>query len=154
VPRARAVERLLADRRTTYVVVSTLETGPLTEAEFFLAELARRELQPGALVLNRVLPPWLRDPEADRVAARMVSEPRTLAQAMARTADAAEPEQVARVLAEAASGFRNLALAAAREAEQRLELRGAPELVATVPLVSDDIADLPGLLALAERLWS
>ncbi|HEV7537013.1 MAG TPA: ArsA-related P-loop ATPase, partial [Acidimicrobiia bacterium] len=35
VTRARSVEALLHDRRTTFVVVSTLEAAPLREAEFF-----------------------------------------------------------------------------------------------------------------------
>ena len=39
VERARAVERLLRDRRTTFVVVSTLEAAPVREAEFFIQVL-------------------------------------------------------------------------------------------------------------------
>src|SRR5205085_2484153 len=52
VRRARSVERLLHDRRTTFVVVSTLEAAPLREAEFFIAELQARKLHLGAAVLN------------------------------------------------------------------------------------------------------
>src|SRR5207244_1312220 len=44
VQRARSVERLLRDRRTTFVVVSTLEAAPLREAEFFISELQARKL--------------------------------------------------------------------------------------------------------------
>ncbi len=39
VERAEAVTRLLSDRRTTFMVVSTLEATPVREAEFFSAEL-------------------------------------------------------------------------------------------------------------------
>src|SRR5207245_10006074 len=39
IDRARAVERLLHDRRTTFIVVATLETAPLREAEFFMDAL-------------------------------------------------------------------------------------------------------------------
>jgi anion-transporting ArsA/GET3 family ATPase len=40
VQRAKAVERLLEDRRTTFVVVSTLEAAAVREAEFFIQVLA------------------------------------------------------------------------------------------------------------------
>ncbi|MCB0970349.1 MAG: ArsA family ATPase, partial [Acidimicrobiales bacterium] len=39
VERADAVTRILADKRTTFVVVSTLEAAPLHEAEFFIDAL-------------------------------------------------------------------------------------------------------------------
>src|SRR6266581_1456510 len=55
VQRARSVERLLRDRRTTFVVVSTLEAAPLREAEFFISELQARKLHLGAVVLNKTL---------------------------------------------------------------------------------------------------
>ena len=47
VERAEAVTRLLSDRRTTFMVVSTLEATPVREAEFFSDELTKRRLQPG-----------------------------------------------------------------------------------------------------------
>ncbi len=74
VKRAGEVDRLLADRRTTFIVVSTLEAAPVRESEFFIRALAERHLPLGALVLNKVLPAWLVDREAeaaaDMVAAR------------------------------------------------------------------------------------
>jgi len=48
VERAEAVQRLLSDRRTSFMVVSTLESVPLREAEFFSEELVRRKLHLGA----------------------------------------------------------------------------------------------------------
>ena len=47
VERADAVTRLLSDRRTTFMVVSTLEATPLREAEFFSAELDGAQTAPG-----------------------------------------------------------------------------------------------------------
>ncbi len=46
VERSEAVGRLLADRRTTFVVVSTLEAVPLREAEFFAEQLTARSAPP------------------------------------------------------------------------------------------------------------
>ena len=43
VERANAVTRMLDDRRTTFVVVTTLEAAPVREAEFFISELRNRE---------------------------------------------------------------------------------------------------------------
>jgi hypothetical protein len=40
-----------------------------------------------------------------------------------------------------------------REAEQRAELAGAPDVVATVPYFEHDIYDLGGLLALGDEIW-
>ena len=59
VDRANAVERLLHDRRTTFAVVTTLESAPLHEAEFFCEQLMKRDYHLGALVLNRTLPRYL-----------------------------------------------------------------------------------------------
>ena len=56
IERAQAVGRLLADRRTTFIVVATLEAAPLHEAQVFVEELGRRDLHVGAVVLNKVLP--------------------------------------------------------------------------------------------------
>ena len=61
-------DRTLADHRTTFVVVSTLEPAPAAEAEFFIDALADRKLHLGALVLNKVLPAELFDAEAAAVA--------------------------------------------------------------------------------------
>src|SRR5947199_6719313 len=46
--RAEAVTRLLHERRTTFIVVSTLEAAPLREAESFLAALVDGGFHPGA----------------------------------------------------------------------------------------------------------
>jgi len=64
VDRAKAVTRTLADKRTTFVVVSTLESAPVREAEFFVDALEDRGLHLGAVVLNKVLPTWFLDKEA------------------------------------------------------------------------------------------
>src|ERR1700674_2238904 len=64
VQRARAVERLLHDKRTTFVVVSTLEAPPVHEAEFFIEVLKTKGFHLGGLVLNKVLPDGFLEPGA------------------------------------------------------------------------------------------
>src|SRR3954469_23109515 len=71
VERSRAVERLLHDRRTTFLVVSTLEAAPLREAEFFIDVLAQKKYHLGAVILNKVLPSSLMDDKASRLAAHL-----------------------------------------------------------------------------------
>ena len=74
VERARGVERLLRDRRTTFVVVSTLEAAPVREAEFFIKVLTAKKFDLGGLVLNKVLPSYLLDEAAEERAARLMDD--------------------------------------------------------------------------------
>jgi len=151
VTRAEAVTRTLADKRTTFVVVSTLESAPVREAEFFIDALEDRKLHLGAVVLNKVLPGWFLDAGATDAAKRLCADAPTLAKALP---EALGPEeQVGRVLHEVGESFLNFQVVAKREAEIRAELSAAPEVVAAVPYFDHDITDLPGLLQLGEQIW-
>jgi anion-transporting ArsA/GET3 family ATPase len=155
VERARAVERLLKDRRTSFIVVSTLEAAPVREAEFFIQSLRARKFHLGALVLNRVLPDYLLDDAAGARAARLCDDASELAKCdgLAGWLETDEA-QLARVLGEVGANYGNFAIVARREATVRDELRFRPDVVATVPEFDTDIHDLPGLLRLGERIWS
>jgi anion-transporting ArsA/GET3 family ATPase len=152
VERAESVTRLLADRRTTFMVVSTLETTPMREAEFFARELVRRQLHLGAIVLNKVLPAYFRDPAAARVAETVRDRADELADALA-DALPTDPAQTRRVLEEVADSFLNFRVVARREAEQQAELATSPDVLATVPFFDADIYDMAGLLRLGGRIW-
>ncbi len=151
VERARAVERLLHDRRTTFVVVSTLESAPAHEAEFFIRSLSKMEFHLGALVLNKVLPSYLLDPVACSAADELEKRSVVVAGELGSLAGG---DHVARVLVEVAESFQRFHIVAQREAEERAELAVVPEVVATVPYFDTDIHDLAGLLQLGETLWS
>jgi len=152
VERAQAVERVLHDRRTTFVVVSTLESAPVREAEFFIAELGRRDLHLGAVVLNKVLPPSLLDPRATTAARRLQQRSDEVAAQVAGAAGA-DPGQVARVLREVGASFLNFQVVAQREAETRAELGVMPEVVAAAPYLDSDVFDLGGLVRLGDAVW-
>ena len=152
VERAQAVERVLHDRRTTFVVVSTLESAPVRETEFFISELRRRELHLGAVVLNKVLPSTLLDRQATTVAKTMCDKSEVVAATVA-PAIGAEVGQVARVLREAGASFRNFQVVAQREAETRAELAAAPEVVAAAPYLDSDVFDLGGLVRIGDAIW-
>jgi anion-transporting ArsA/GET3 family ATPase len=150
VERAESVTRLLSDRRTTFMVVSTLEVTPVREAEFFAAELVARKLSLGAVVLNKVLPDYFRDPVAARAAQALRDRAPQLAQGLPSSVD---PMQAQRVLEECAESFLNFSVVARREAEQRAELATTPEVLATVPFFDTDVCDMAGLLRLGEQIW-
>jgi anion-transporting ArsA/GET3 family ATPase len=151
VERAEAVTRLLHDRRTTFLVVTTLEAAPLHEAEFFISALNGEGYHLGALVLNKVLPSYLLDQDAARVAERFCAEAPLLADRLGP--EAGDPALAARVLKEIGESYRNFGVVAKREAEQRAELASVPDVVATVPYFETDIYDLGGLLRLGETIW-
>jgi anion-transporting ArsA/GET3 family ATPase len=159
VERADAVGRLLSDRRTTFMVVSTLEAVPLREAEFFAHELTDRHLHLGAIVLNKVLPGYLRDPGAAAVAETMKERAPELAAELASWADPGDEvlrdqDNLRRVLTEVAESFLNFRIVAIREGEERAHLATAPEVLATVPFFDTDIYDLAGLVRLGQQIWS
>jgi anion-transporting ArsA/GET3 family ATPase len=158
VERAGAVQRLLSDRRTTFMVVSTLEGVPLREAEFFAQELTARHLNLGAIVLNKVLPAYLQGADAAQVAETMKEQAGELASGLAPAlasvdAPLGDEDQIRRVLIEVAESFLNFRVVAMREAEEKSELGNAPEVLATVPFFDTDIYDLAGLVRLGEQIW-
>jgi anion-transporting ArsA/GET3 family ATPase len=148
VERADSVTRLLSDRRTTFMVVSTLEATPVREAEFFSAELIARKLHLGAVVLNKVLPDYLRDAKTAKLAQVMADRADELAEGLSD-----DPVVAARVLGEVAESFLNFGIVARREAEQQAELKGAPDILVTVPFFDADIYDMGGLLRLGAQVW-
>jgi anion-transporting ArsA/GET3 family ATPase len=152
VTRAHAVERLLEDAKTTFVVVSTLEAAPAHEAETFIGALAAKRLRVGALVLNKVLPSYLLDPDAAAHAAWLVAHAGEGIDGLSAVVDA-EPAQLRRVLEEVGTNFANFSVVATNEAAQRRHLARVPDVVATALELDDDIHDLAGLLRLGRQIW-
>jgi anion-transporting ArsA/GET3 family ATPase len=153
VSRADEVERLLVDPRTAFVVVSTLEAAPAYEARYLVAELERRSMQVGAVVLNRTLPDRIRRPVAAASARglrRLAGDPQSVERLA--VASASTPDEVRAVLAEVGERFADLAVVASRESERRAELDrlGAPTVA--VPALDHDVADLHGVLELGSFL--
>jgi anion-transporting ArsA/GET3 family ATPase len=154
VKRARSVEALLHDRRTTFVVVSTLEAAPLREAEFFISELSARKLHLGAVVLNKTLPDYLQGVAGDAAARALVTDPGPAAEAAAGADPGLDPATAGRVLATIGESFLNFEVAAKREAELRAELGRLSAPVLRVPVFEEDIHDLTGLARLGECLFA
>lgn len=154
IERAQSVSRTLADKRTTFLVVSTLEAAPVQEAEYFIGALAERRFHLGAVVLNKVLPDYLRDADGAQVARRLCDDHLAVAKTLLEDhAELGDVDDVARVLREVGGSYLNYGVVAKREAEQRAELARIPEVVATVPYFDTDIVDLGGLLRLGHAVW-
>ena len=74
VRRAREVEALLGDPRTTFVVVTTLEAAPAHEAGFLVRELAQRQyIRSARVIANRVMPAALTSRAAATSARRLAA---------------------------------------------------------------------------------
>jgi anion-transporting ArsA/GET3 family ATPase len=152
VRRAEAVGRVLHEQRTAFLVVSTLEAAPVSEAEYLIECLRTKRLRVGALVLNKVLPEYLLDEGAAQAAACLQEQASSVAARLA--ADGlGEEAQVSRVLNEVAESFLRFRVVAQREAEHRSHLAAQPDVVRTVPYFDSDIHDLGGVLRLGEQLW-
>jgi anion-transporting ArsA/GET3 family ATPase len=156
VTRANSVEQLLHERRTSFVVVTTLEEAPLREATFFCDALSERRFHLGALVLNKVLPDALCDGDNRDAATKILDDADSIASDLAATGvqELADQPRTARVLRAAAQTFRDYAVVAARESELRKDLGHVPDIVATVPALEDDVHDLAGLRRIGTELFS
>ncbi len=149
VDHAREVERLLADPRTTFVVVSTLEAAPSYEAAFLARELVHRRFHLGAIIANRVLPDSFTT-KASAASARKLVKLATgdLADSVARVVEA-DRDVVAGVLGEIGRRFDDVRVVATREAERRAELAELSPLLVAAPVLDRDVNDITDLLELA-----
>jgi len=157
VSRAEEVQRLLADRRSTFIVVSTLESVPVREAGTFMGLLPAKGFHLGGLVLNRVLPADLLSPGLAPRAARLSEDAEHLAGLLCTEKGplrGTDPVLVERVLQEVGVNFNNLGVVARREASLRSDLSGPLGVVVTVPELEQDVHDLEGVLALGRHIWS
>ncbi|MFM9112368.1 MAG: ArsA family ATPase, partial [Actinomycetota bacterium] len=157
VTRASEVEATLRDERTAFVVVTTLETAPLYEAQYLVAELAQRSYSLRATVANRVIDTNL-VAEARRAAARLGSfdaRSDVVARLVARL-DGTRPEDVARVLNQAierTGAFDDVSRVQGKRLEQlrtALESRGSHAWVSG--LRSTDVTDVASLVELGRGL--
>jgi anion-transporting ArsA/GET3 family ATPase len=147
--RARDVYRLLRSPAVGFVVVTTLEPAPFEEAEFFARKLRDFSMPLRALVVNRVLPDALRDASARAAASTLLENPAAIAKLSA--------ELETRISREAAGGvggtfmlFHDLAQRDARQLARLERLGDVP--AARIPLFTDDVSELEGLVRIAGLL--
>ncbi len=155
IARAEAVNRLLRDARTTFMLVTTLEAVPQREAEEMAEALSERHLHLGLLICNKALPSSLSDPVNAKAADRLASQAGALAPVLAPklAGRPGSPEVVENVLTEVARSFSNFRLVATREAELLRELASRYDVSATVGYLPGNITDLKGLLSIGSAIW-
>ncbi|MFV2039588.1 MAG: ArsA family ATPase [Acidimicrobiales bacterium] len=152
VERAGEVERTLHNRRTSFVVVSTLEPASISESEFFMQALEQRDLNLGAVVLNRALPGYFTTKAAITSARELDRQAPHLASMLETDMGDTDQSLVETVLREVSSSFLDFGVDAARQAELRVELTDQPSTVVTLPLLTQDLVDVRGLATVAEHL--
>jgi anion-transporting ArsA/GET3 family ATPase len=142
----------MADNRSTFCVVTTLEAAPAQEASFFVDELHRRHLSLGAVIVNKALPEWLLSDGPSAVAQAFRDDPTGLAGAVSDAVGA--PRGAARrVLREVGESFGNYAVVATREAEQRVELTANADVLVSIPMLDEPVNDLASLVHLGQCCW-
>lgn len=57
--RAREVDRVLHERTTRYVVITSAQPEPVSEATYFVNELTKQNVSPTCLVINRLQPTFV-----------------------------------------------------------------------------------------------
>jgi anion-transporting ArsA/GET3 family ATPase len=147
--RARSVYRLLRSPQTGFVVVTTLEQGPFSEAEFFCAKLREFKMPLRAVVANRVLPDVFRDPGGIAAATTLVEDPKIAAWLSDEIGTRVSPD-VARFVG---TTFLNRSTLAAREARQLSKLSRLGDVpIVRLPLFSEEVSELEGLVRIAKAL--
>jgi anion-transporting ArsA/GET3 family ATPase len=147
--RARSVSRLLRSPQTGFVVVTTLEQGPFGEAEFFCTKLREFKMPLRAMVVNRVLPDVFRDPAGVAAATTLVEDPKVAAWLSS--------ELHLRVSADTARfvgrTFLTRATLAQRELRQLAKLGRIGDVpIVRIPLFSEEVSELEGLVRIAKAL--
>lgn len=147
--RARDVYTLLRSPAVGFVVVTTLEPAPFAEAEYFCSKLRQFSMPLRALVVNRVLPDALRDPSA-LAAATALDENPNVAPWLTSELGTKVSRDTAQAVGRTYLTFNALAQRDARQFARLERLGEVP--VARIPLFTDDVAELDGLVRIAGLL--
>ncbi len=148
--RARDVYRLMRSDRCGFVVVTTLEPQPFAEAEFFCGKLREYDMPLEAVVVNRVLPPELRDASAAQAAEAMVEHDRRQATALGEALGEKVGADVVHRLGEAWLTLHRVAEVNERQLARLGGLGRVP--VARLALADKEVVDLEGLAQLMAGL--
>jgi hypothetical protein len=108
------------------------------------------------MVLNKVLPAYMRNSEAASLAAKLRDSAVPLAEKLLPEMGGTKEmdvSQLRRVLSEVGKSYLDYRVVAQREAEEQAELASVPETLVTVPFYDTDVYDMAGLLRLGECLW-
>ena len=136
--RAQAVNRLLADRGTVFLLVTSPERKPIDEAIFFWRKLKAARMPFGGVVVNRVHHDLLGDAEVNDVSDELAAE---LGDKLA---------------SRVAENFRDYHVLARRDARniERLGRQLRDDRLLLVPYLDEDVHDIEGLSRLNRYLFA
>jgi anion-transporting ArsA/GET3 family ATPase len=137
--RARKVNQLLADPRTSFLVICGPQDEPISEAVFFHHKLVEAEMHFGGVIVNKV------HYEGE------VSTPGT--KLVGQLTDALADADLAHRVGDNLEEFRVLAERDRRNIDRLALELGAPAVI-EVPYLDDDVHDLAGLLEIDRYLFA
>jgi len=172
VERAKKVEALLNDSKTSFAIVTTLEDAPLSEAEFLSVALKDRKFSTHLAIANRVIPKELQGEVLVAQAhvlknslknTEFISE---LADVLANTdtaSDAAsdafsnmDEANLSKLLTQTLETIQNYAQVTTKISDMQSALLGRvagfADHFTVAPMLESDIADINGLVTLGENL--
>lgn len=164
VERAKKVEALLHDTKTSFAIVTTLEDAPLSEAEFLGLALKERKFSTNLAIANRVIPKELQG-QALIKQAQVLNDARQNTELVSELTDlllktdagsGIDEESFSKLLTQTLETIQNYAQATTQISEKQSALldrvAGFADHFATAPMLESDIADINGLVALGENL--
>ena len=136
--RAQAVNKLLADPGTVFLLVTSPEREPIDEAIFFWRKLKAARMPFGGVVVNRVHHDLLGDAEVEDVSAELA-------------ADLGD-----KLAARVADNFRDYHVLARRDAQniERLGKQLRDDRLLLIPYLDEDVHDVEGLARLDRYLFA
>jgi anion-transporting ArsA/GET3 family ATPase len=150
--RAKRVNELLADRRTSFLLITSPEREPIDEALYFWNRLTEAKLPFAGVVVNKVHHDYLRWAEDERGL-----DPRTaldqLAQELERSLQTSEDGT--KLVAKVYENFERYRILAERDRENIAQLTGrlGTQRVIEVPYLDEDVHDLDGLRQINRYLF-
>jgi len=137
--RAAAVNKLLSDKGTTFVLITSPEREPIEEATFFWRKLKAARMPFGGVIVNRVHHDFIGDVDAGDVASELEEE--------------LGPKLAARV----AENLGEYHVLARRDRDNIARLArnlGGEDRMILVPYLDEDVHDVDGLQAIHRYLWA
>lgn len=164
VERAKKVEELLHDSKTSFAVVTTLEDAPISEAEFLSGALKERKFSTHLAIANRLIPRQLQGEaltDQTRILnsamqnTELVSELTELL-TKSKSPSVADNASFSKLLVQTVMTIQNCAQETTQISEMQSALltrvAGFADNFAAVPMLESDIADINGLIELGENL--
>jgi len=136
--RTRGVAKLLRDRTTTFVIITSPEHEPAQEAQFLAERLAARNMARGGLIVNRVHFDGLGESSAEQVQALLAPE---------------LGDRLARRVAGNLADF-DVLVQRDRDTVAWLSRELAERQPILVPHLDEDVRDIAGLARLTEHLFA